>query len=76
MTKEEAYERLQHAIASCTEEGTERLAVVVLIDNIADTVKVYGLNVDADEVPQLLVDVAQEVYEKAVQAHAASRMLN
>lgn len=76
MNKEQAYEALQRAIHSCTEEDTDRTAVVVLIDNRADTVRVYGLNVDAEEVPQLLVDVAQEVYEKAAQAYADKRILN
>ena len=76
MNKEQAYEALQRAIHSCTEEDTDRTAVVVLIDNRADTVRVYGLNVDAEDVPQLLVDVAQEVYEKAAQAYADKRILN
>jgi hypothetical protein len=76
MNKEQAYEALQRALHSCTEEGTDRTAVVVLIDNRADTVRVYGLNVDAEEVPQLLVDVAQEVYEKAAQAYADKRIFN
>ena len=76
MNKEQAYESLQRALHSCTEEDSDRTAVVVLIDNRADTVRVYGLNVDAEEVPQLLVDVAQEVYEKAAQAYADKRILN
>jgi hypothetical protein len=76
MNKEQAYEALQRALHSCTEEDSDRTAVVVLIDNRADTVRVYGLNVDAEEVPQLLVDVAQEVYEKAAQAYADKRILN
>ena len=76
MNKEQAYEALQRALHSCTEEDSDRTAVVVLIDNRADTVRVYGLNVDAEDVPQLLVDVAQEVYEKAAQAYADKRILN
>jgi hypothetical protein len=74
--KEEAYNALQRALHSCTEEDSDRVAVVVLIDNKADTVRVYGLNIDAEEVPQMLVDVAQEVYDKAAMAYAAHRTLN
>ena len=75
-SKQEQYEKLHKALHACTEEGTERLAVVVLIDNHADTVKVYGLNVEPEDVPQLLVDTAQELYERAAATHIASRMLN
>jgi hypothetical protein len=74
--KEEAYNALQKALSSCTEEDSDRVAVVVLIDNKADTVRVYGLNIEAGEVPQMLVDVAQEVYEKAAMAYTAQKALN
>lgn len=64
MTKEENYEIMQKALHSCTEEGTNRIAVVVMIDNDTHSVKVYGLNIEGTDVPQLLVDIAEEVYDK------------
>jgi len=63
--KEEAYELMQKALHSCIEEGTDRMAVVILMDNEKDTVRVYGLNVDADEVPQMLMEVAEQVFDRA-----------
>lgn len=64
MTKEENYEAMRAALHSCTEEGTERVAVVVMIDNKTQAVKVYGLNIEGADVPQMLVDIAEEVYDK------------
>jgi hypothetical protein len=67
VSKEEAYDLMSAALHSCTEEGTDRVAVVIMMDNDKGTVRVYGLNIDSDEVPQLLVEVAEEVYDRAVQ---------
>ena len=53
MTKEENYEIMQKALHSCTEEGTERVAVVVMIDTATQDVKVYGLNIDGEHIPQM-----------------------
>lgn len=75
MTKEENYEIMQKALHSCTEEGTERIAVVVMLDNKTQSVKVYGLNIDGADVPQMLVDVAEEIYDKHVEL-AMNRTLN
>jgi hypothetical protein len=66
MTKEENYEIMHKALHSCTEEGTERVAVVVMIDTATQDVKVYGLNIDGEHIPQMLVDVAEEIYDKNV----------
>lgn len=75
VSKEEAYELMHEALLSCIEEGTDRVAVVVMMDNDKGTVRVYGLNIDSDEVPQLLVEVAEEVYDRAAQ-QIINRKLN
>lgn len=75
VSKEEAYELMHQALLSCIEEGTDRVAVVVMMDNDKGTVRVYGLNIDSDEVPQLLVEVAEEVYDRAAQ-QIINRKLN
>ena len=75
VSKDEAYDLMQQALHSCTEEGTNRMAVVIMMDNDKDTVKVYGLNIESDEVPQVLVEVAEQVYDRAVQ-QAITRKLN
>jgi hypothetical protein len=75
MTKEENYEIMQKALHSCTEEGAERVAVVVMVDNKTKSVKVYGLNVDGSDVPQFLMNVAEEMYEQHTH-QLMNRMLN
>lgn len=75
VSKDEAYDLMQQALHSCTEEGTNRMAVVIMMDNDKDTVKVYGLNIESAEVPQVLVEVAEQVYDRAVQ-QAITRKLN
>ena len=75
VSKDEAYEIMQKALHSCTEEGTDRMAIVVLMDNDKDTVRVYGLNIDADEVPQVLVEVAEQVFDRAA-AIAIAKQFN
>jgi hypothetical protein len=73
--KEEAFDLMNAALLSCIEEGTDRMAVVILMDNEKDTVRVYGLNVDADDVPQMLVEVAEQVYDRAA-ALAMAKQFN
>jgi hypothetical protein len=63
--KDEAYDLMHKALHSCVEEGTDRMAIVVMMDNDKETVKVYGLNINADEVPQVLVEVAEQVFDRA-----------
>jgi len=63
-TKEQAYDEVQQALHLCTVEDAVHSAVVVLVDNEKDTVKVYGLNVDESEVPMLLLETAAEVSER------------
>ena len=75
VSKEEAYDLMRAALQSCTEEGTDRMAVVILMDNAKDTVKVYGLNIDSDDVPQVLVEVAEQVFERAAK-QAMQQKLN
>lgn len=63
-TKEQAYDEVQQALNLCTVEGATHSAVVVLVDNEKETVKVYGLNVDETEVPILLLETAAEVSDR------------
>lgn len=63
-TKEEAYDDVQKALTLCTVEDAVHSAVVVIVDNEKETVKVYGLNVDESEVPMLLLETAAEVSER------------
>jgi hypothetical protein len=75
VSKEQAYELMHKALHACVEEGTDRTAVVVLIDNEQETVRVYGLNVIAEDVPQLLMEVAEEVFDQETK-QAMRRKLN
>jgi hypothetical protein len=65
-TKEKAYEQVQEAIALCTVENAVHSAVVLVVNNEKETVKVYGLNMDESEVPVLLVEAAANVSEKFI----------
>ena len=64
INKEEALKRVQEAIAECTVENTPYAAVIVIVNNEKNTVRVYGINIDESEVPLLLVEAAGEVGEK------------
>jgi hypothetical protein len=64
INKEEALKRVQEAIAECTVENTPYAAVIVIVNNEKNTVRVYGMNIDESEVPLLLVEAAGEVGEK------------
>ena len=75
MTKEENYKKMQQVLHYCTEEGTHRIAVVVMIDTDTAAVKVYGLNVDGEDIPQMLVDIAEEIYDRQSDV-AMNRSLN
>lgn len=61
--KESAYDMIIKQLALCTVENAHHEAVIVLLDNDSGTVKVYGLNIDEFEVPQLLLETAAEVAE-------------
>lgn len=63
-TKEQAYDEVQQALHLCTVKDATHSAVVVLVDNEKETVKVYGLNVDETEVPILLLETASEVSDR------------
>lgn len=64
MNKQEALKRVQDAIEQCTVEDTPYSAVVVIVNNDENTVRVYGMNIDETDVPLLLVEAAGEVGEK------------
>jgi hypothetical protein len=59
--KEKAYDMVMKQLALCTVEDAHHEAVVVLVDNKTGTVKVYGLNIDEFEVPELLLEAAEDV---------------
>jgi hypothetical protein len=66
MKKDEAYKRVLEALHQCTVEDAECMAVIVLVDNKKDTVKVYGLNIEEEGVPLLLVEAAGEVGQRVL----------
>ena len=61
--KESAYDMIIKQLSLCTVEDAHHEAVIVLLDTDSGTVKVYGLNIDEFEVPQLLLETAAEVSE-------------
>jgi hypothetical protein len=65
-SKEQAYEMVQQALALCTVENAVHSAVVLVVNNEKETVKVYGLNMDESEVPMLLLEAAASVSEKFI----------
>ena len=62
--KEEAYDDVQKAIAQCTIEDSVHSAVVIVVNNEKDTVKVFGLNIDETDLPLLLIETAAEIGER------------
>jgi hypothetical protein len=62
--KEEAYDDVQKAIAQCTVEDSVHSAVVIVVNNEKDTVKVFGLNIDESDLPMLLIETAAEIGER------------
>ena len=61
--KEKAYDLVVKQLGLCTVEDSHHEAVVVMLDTESGTVKVYGLNIDEFEVPELLLETAAEVAE-------------
>ena len=61
MSKEQAYKMVQDALTLCTVEKSHHSAVVVVVNEKENTVRVYGLNITEDDVPALLLDAASEV---------------
>lgn len=57
-TKEKAYELVTQQLALCTVENAHHSAVVIIVDDKDDKVKVYGLNIDESELPMLLIEAA------------------
>lgn len=64
MSKEDAYRMVQEAIRQCTVEDTHHCAVVVVVNEKENTVRVYGLNITEEDVPTLLLEAAGEVAER------------
>ena len=56
--KEKAYELVTQQLALCTVEDAHHSAVVIIVDEKDDKVKVYGLNIDETELPALLIEAA------------------
>ena len=65
-TKEEAYDEVQKQLNLCTVENAVHSAVVLVVNNEKETVKVYGLNMDESEVPMLLLEAAASVSERFI----------
>ena len=61
MSKEQAYKMVQEALDLCTIEEAHHSAVVVVVNEKENTVKVYALNITEDDVPSLLLEAASEV---------------
>lgn len=57
-TKEKAYDLVVQQLALCTVEDAHHSAVVIIVDDKEDKVKVYGLNIDETELPMLLLEAA------------------
>lgn len=57
-TKEKAYDLVVQQLALCTVEDAHHSAVVIIVDDKEDKVKVYGLNIDESELPMLLLEAA------------------
>lgn len=63
-TKEKAYDIVTKQLALCTVEDSHHSAVVLILDNEKETVKVYGLNIDENELPIILLEAAASTSEK------------
>lgn len=61
--KEKAYELVTQQLALCTVEDSHHSAIVLIVDNDADKVKVFGLNIDESELPMLLIEAAAQTSE-------------
>ena len=59
--KEEGYKLVQKAIELCVVENSHHSAVIVSVDNVENTVKIYGLNLDGHNIPELLIEAASNV---------------
>jgi hypothetical protein len=59
--KEEGYRLVQKAIELCVVENSHHSAVIVSVDNVENTVKIYGLNLDGHNIPELLIEAASNV---------------
>lgn len=62
-SKEKAYDVVTQQLALCTVEDSHHSAVVLIVDNEADKVKVFGLNIDESELPMLLIEAAAQTSE-------------
>ena len=58
-TKEKAYDLVVKQLGLCTVEDSHHSAVVLILDNEKETVKVYGLNIDEDELPMILLEIGR-----------------
>lgn len=63
MDKELVYEHIQKALTLCTKENSKHSAVVILLNDETNAVNVYGMNIDQMEVPVILEEAADRLYE-------------
>lgn len=66
-SREETYRLVLDELALCVGEDSHHSAVVILVDDEAETVKIYGLNMDEMELPVLLLEAANEVNDKVLE---------
>lgn len=66
MEKGQAYKLVLEALHKCTTENSACMAVVILVDHEKESVKVYGLNIEEEAVPILLLETAADVGEKFI----------
>jgi hypothetical protein len=66
-SKEETYRMVLDELALCVGEDSHHSAVVILVNDEEESVKIYGLNMDEMELPVLLLEAANEVNDKVLE---------
>jgi hypothetical protein len=75
MDQNEAYEAVKEIINDCMDENANCCAIVVGYDYESQVVRIYGINIEEWEVPDLLHDAAKTT-GYYVDQHMANRTLN
>ena len=75
MTPNETYQVVQDILNDCVDEEKNSCAIVVGYDYESQVVKIYGINIEEWEVPELLHDAA-ETTGFYVKQHMDNRTLN
>ena len=75
MEQNDAFDAVNEILADCMDEESNSCAVVVGYDYETQVVRIYGINIEEWEVPDLLDDAAKTT-GYYVQQRMASRTLN